>query len=126
MKNTWRLFLSILVSSVLAATVLALPQRTTNHTADQDASKDQGGAQFQSVSGKIALVQTNSFILETNAGTPQGEQFQQGRSHPKTMTFLIDENTAVDGKLKVGDNADVAYRQQNGNNVAVSVRVTPE
>ena len=56
----------------------------------------------------------------------QGEQFQQGRSHAKTMTFLIDENTAVDGKLKVGDNADVAYRQQNGNNVAVSVRITPE
>ena len=66
MKNTWRVFLSILTSSLLAATVLALPRRTTNHAPDQDASKDQGGAQFQSVSGKIASVQSNSFILETN------------------------------------------------------------
>jgi hypothetical protein len=126
MRNTWRVFLSILTSSVLAATVLALPRRTTNPAPDQGASKVQGGAQFQSVSGKIASVQSNSFILETNEGMPQGEQFRQAQGQPKTMTFLIDENTAVDGKLRVGANADVAYRQQNGNNVAVSVRVTSE
>lgn len=43
------------------------------------------------------------------------------------MTFVIDQNTAIDGKLEVGKTANVAYRQDaNGDNVAVSVRVTPE
>ena len=39
------------------------------------------------------------------------------------MIFLINQNTTVDGKLKVGANADVTYREDNGNNVAISVRV---
>ena len=41
------------------------------------------------------------------------------------MSFMIDQNTTIEGKLKVGSSADVTYRQANGNNVAVSVRVTP-
>jgi hypothetical protein len=41
------------------------------------------------------------------------------------MTFLIDKNTAVEGSLKVNANADVTYREESGNNVAISVRVTP-
>ena len=40
------------------------------------------------------------------------------------MTFLIDENPAMDGKLKVGANTEVTYREQDGNNVAVSVQLT--
>jgi hypothetical protein len=40
------------------------------------------------------------------------------------MTFMIDKNTTVDGKLKVGANADVTYREEGGNNIAVSVRVS--
>jgi hypothetical protein len=40
------------------------------------------------------------------------------------MIFLNDENTTVGGKLNVGANADVTYRQKDGNNVAVSVQVT--
>jgi Cu/Ag efflux protein CusF len=42
-----------------------------------------------------------------------------------TMSFTIDKNTTVEGKLKVGSNADVTYRQDNGANVAISVHVTP-
>ena len=30
------------------------------------------------------------------------------------MTFQIDKNTTVDGKLKVGANADVTYREDSG------------
>jgi hypothetical protein len=40
------------------------------------------------------------------------------------MTFQIDKNTTVDGKLKVGANADVTYREESGNLVAISVRVS--
>jgi len=29
----------------------------------------------------------------------------------------------VDGKLKVGASADVTYRQESGNNIAISVHV---
>jgi Cu/Ag efflux protein CusF len=47
-----------------------------------------------------------------------------GQTSPKTMTFMIDKNTTVDGKLKVGANADVTYREEGGNNIAVSVRVS--
>jgi Cu/Ag efflux protein CusF len=41
----------------------------------------------------------------------------------RTMTFTIDKNTTIDGKLKVGASADVTYRQEGGNNIAISVRV---
>lgn len=42
------------------------------------------------------------------------------------MMFQIDKNTTITGKLAVGSNADVTYRTNaNGNNVAVSVSVTP-
>jgi hypothetical protein len=40
------------------------------------------------------------------------------------MTFQIDKNTTVDGKLKVGANADVTYRQDGGSNIAISVHVS--
>jgi hypothetical protein len=46
------------------------------------------------------------------------------QTSPKSMTFMIDRNTTVEGKLKVGANADVTYREDNGNNVAISVRVS--
>jgi hypothetical protein len=40
------------------------------------------------------------------------------------MTFTIDDNTTVSGKLAVGASADVTYRSQGGQNIAVSVRVS--
>jgi hypothetical protein len=53
-----------------------------------------------------------------------GNQLAPGQDHPTTMTLFINRNTAIAGKLKVGADADVTYRQDNGgNNVAVSVRL---
>ena len=125
MKNPWQMIVSILTVLILATAIGASPPRTTSgSTPHQNAAKDQAETQFQSASGKIASVQKNSFTLETNESTPPGQHFRQGRSHPNTMIFLIDENTAVDGKLSVSANADVTYRQKDGNNVAVSVQVT--
>jgi hypothetical protein len=123
MRNAWRIALSIGASLILAAAVWALPPEATAHPGMM---QPQDAAQLQSVSGKIQSVSTNSFTLQTAGGTPpSGQQLVQEQSHPTTMTFLIDKNTAVDGKLKVGANADVTYRQDGANNVAVSVRVAP-
>ncbi len=124
MKKAWRLAITVGTSSILAAAVWALPPKSTSH---HDVTATQDVAQVQSASGKVASVQTNSFTLETTESAPGARQnFVQDKSQIKTMSFVIDKNTAVDGKLKVGANADVTYCQDNGSNVAVSVRVAPQ
>jgi hypothetical protein len=80
--------------------------------------------QLQSASGQIATVSRNSFTLTTTGNATQGEAFAQVDSTQKTMLFVIDDNTTVDGKLTVGANADVVYREDNGNHMAVSVTVS--
>jgi hypothetical protein len=123
MKNVWRLAITLGASAILAATVCALPPKVTAHPG---VMQSQEAAQLQSVSGKIQSVGSNSFTLQTAEGAPTpGQQFVEKENHSKTITFLIDKNTAVDGELKVGANAEVTYRQDKGNNVAVSVRVAP-
>ena len=93
----------------------------------QDATKEQSSNQLQSVTGKIGSVEKDFFTLSvtTNQTTTPGQQLSAQTSTAKTMTFLIDKNTTVDGTLKVDSNAEVTYRQNSGANVAVSVRVTP-
>jgi hypothetical protein len=119
-------FLSILGGFFLV-TVLALvgPAHAAPSHLDQAPSleQEQTPDQGQSVTGTIAAVGRHSFTLTlgTTGGVP-GESMQQ--TAPKSMTFMIDKNTTVDGKLKVGASADVTYREDNGSNVAISVRVT--
>jgi len=87
----------------------------------------QEAAQQQSVSGKIASVEKNSFTLTVGQSQTSSEKnnLQLEPSSPKTMTFQIDKNTTVEGSLKVGANADVTYRQEKGANIAISVHVAP-
>lgn len=118
MKNASRIIVSALASLALVASVWALPPAN----AHLNTLNAQAAAQPQSVSGKIASVAPDSFTLTVSANP--GHQMEQTAS-PKTMTFLIDKNTTVEGKLKVDANAEVTYRQDNGQNVAISVRVTP-
>jgi hypothetical protein len=69
----------------------------------------------QSVSGQISSVGDAAFSLTTkkeNAGT-------------KTVEFLVDDKTRVEGKLTIGAQAMVEYRSDGGNNIAVHVVVTP-
>jgi hypothetical protein len=87
-----------------------------------DTANQQDETQTQSVSGTIASVGRNSFTLTlASAITKDGKGFQE--TTPKSMLFLIDKNTTIDGKLKVGASADVTYRQANDNNIAINVRV---
>jgi hypothetical protein len=102
---------------------------------------------FSALTG-FALVTALS-VLPSNAGTPKqlNQQTQRvswrisafdktsltitvasannsAQGAPSTMTFAIDRNTMVDGKMKVGSTADITYRQDNGTNVAVSIHVS--
>jgi hypothetical protein len=117
MKNVWRFGFSTLAGTVLVAGALALPPANTQQTQEGQ----QAAPQTQSVSGKIASVDQNSFTL-TVASRSSVSQDQQP-SASSTMSFTIDKNTTVDGKLKVGSSADVTYRQDNGANIAISVHV---
>lgn len=122
MKNIARIGLSIVSGSLLAVTTWALPSALPSAAPVQDAAK--GNVQLQSVSGTVSTVQRDSFTLVAGASGIKGARFQRLESDTKTMMFIIDQNTAVDGKLKIGATADVIYRVDAGNNMAVSVTVS--
>lgn len=63
-----------------------------------------------SQSGKIASIGDASFSLEVTNG-----------SDKKTIEFLVDDDTKVEGKLRVGSRATVEYRSADGRNTAVHV-----
>jgi hypothetical protein len=115
MRKGIRIGVSTLASLVLIPVFWARP--VTHSVAVQS---EQAAPQTQSVSGKIASVDKNSFTLTVNASG--GQQLEQ--TAPATMTFTTDKNTTIEGKLQVGSNADVTYRSDNGTNIAVSVHVT--
>jgi hypothetical protein len=125
MINVRRSVFAGVSSLLLVASVWAIPKATPN--ARQEATGHQSSAQPQSISGKITAVETNSFTLNvtpSQTSTP-GQSLTPQTNTPKSMTFVIDGNTTVEGKLKVSSKADVTYREDNGSNVAISVHVTP-
>jgi hypothetical protein len=125
MKHVIRGVFSSMASLIVAAAVCAWPAATTRGAAVPNAIHEQAAAPAQSVSGKIASVGKTSFTLTVASdGMSKVEQNTQD-ARPKTMTFSIDKNTTIDGNLQVGANADVTYREDNGKNIAISVRVTP-
>jgi hypothetical protein len=121
MQNIHRVGLSIISGSLIAIGTWALPISLPASKAPVPA---QSSIQLQSASGQIAMVSRDSFTLTTSNGASQGEAFAQVDSTSKTMLFVIDDNTTIDGKLTVGANADVIYRDDNGNHMAVSVTVS--
>jgi len=119
MKKYLRIAVSALASVVLVGVLCALPSSAQ----DNKTANAQAMAPTRSVSGKIASVAKTSFTLilasEKMAAQPETQ------SGAKSMTFQVDNNTTIDGKLQVGASADVTYREEAGNNIAISVRVTP-
>ena len=65
-----------------------------------------------SQSGKIASIGDAAFSLEVTNGQQK-----------KTIEFLVDDDTKVEGRLKVGSQATVEYRSADGRNIAVHVVV---
>ena len=127
MRNVGRVFFTILAGLTLVVAVWAFSPPTTHDAALLSLSNSQAAAQEQSVSGKIASVEKNSFSLTVGQSQTSSERqnLQQDLASPKTMVFQLDKNTTIEGSLKVGANADVTYRQEKGANVAISVRVAP-
>jgi hypothetical protein len=115
----------MLAGLTLVVAVWAFSPPTTHDPALLSLSNSQDPAQQQSVSGKIASVEKNSFTLTLGQSQTSSERqnLRQDMASPKTMTFQIDKNTTIEGTLKVGANADVTYRQEKGANIAISVRV---
>jgi hypothetical protein len=123
MRNVGRVIFSTLACLALSAAVWSLPLAA----AMLGLPTSQEAAQQQSVSGKIASVEKNSFTLTVGQSQTSSERQNLGQdpATPKTMKFQIDKNTAIEGTLKVGASADVTYRQEKGANIAISVHVTP-
>ncbi|HKW33234.1 MAG TPA: hypothetical protein VJN92_09540 [Candidatus Acidoferrum sp.] len=67
-----------------------------------------------SQSGKIASIGDAAFSLEVTNGQEK-----------KTIEFFVDDDTKVEGKLKVGSQATVEYRSADGKNIAIHVVVRP-
>jgi len=121
MKKELKIIWSAMASLILVAVVCALPVTFPNATA----THEQTASATQSVSGKIAEVQKTSFTLSIGPSHTVSSVNQELQDPPqRSMTFQIDKNTTVDGKLQVGANADVTYREDGGKFVAISVRVS--
>lgn len=120
MKNGTRFVLAATFSLILIAAVSALPPATptTNLTV-------QAAAQTQSASGTISAVEKSTFTITLAPMQKEEAASTAPQDTPKSMTFTIDKNTTIEGKLAVGSSADVTYRDDNGSHVAIGVRVTP-
>jgi len=122
MKKTFFASVSLLAALSLAVAFTVVAANATNRTTmiqSQDPAP-----QTQTASGKITAVDKSSFsIAVATRNSSPGQQLTEQGAGSQTMTFAIDKNTTVDGKLKVGASADVTYRQESGNNIAISVHV---
>ena len=120
MKKEARFFLAAVSSLILIAAVWGAPPATHNTTIAVQAA-----AQTQSASGTISAVDKSTFTITLPPTPPVSMASVAQQDPPKSMTFVVDKNTTIEGKLRVGANADVTYRDDNGNHVAIGVRVTP-
>ena len=117
MKNVYRFVFTTLTCLLLVAPLWAMPPATDN-------AQPTATAQSQlSVSGKITAIGKDSFTLAIGQSSLR-QQLAQEAPKGKSMTFVVDKNTAIEGKLKVNATADVTYREDNGRNIAISVHVT--
>lgn len=120
MMNSRRIVFATVASLVLVAALWAMPPALDNSQATTTAQQAPAGQ--LSVSGKITAVTKDTFTIAVAGQTAQ--QLAQEAPRPKSMTFHIDKNTTIEGKLEVNANADVTYREEKGRSIAISVHVT--
>jgi len=125
MKKTFFASVSLLAALSLAVAFTVVAANATNRTTMIHQQSQDPAPQTQTASGKITAVDKSSFSIAvaTARNSSPGQQLTEQGAGSQTMTFAIDKNTTVDGKLKVGASADVTYRQESGNNIAISVHV---
>jgi hypothetical protein len=120
MKHRRRIGVSLIAGLFVAAAAWGLLVTAPNHEAVVAA---QNGVQLESISGTVATVARDSFTLTTIEVAPQSENLTQVDNTTRTMFFVIDHQTTIQGKLQVDATVDVVYRLDAGNNLAVSVIV---
>jgi len=113
-------FVILACLALITAALCPIPPATSN--AQSTATAQQTPGPSLSVSGKITAVGNDSFTLAVGSASTSGSH-QFSASEAKSMTFILDKNTAIEGKLRVNANADVTYREENGKNIAISVHV---
>lgn len=103
-----------LLSAALAGATLlgvsVIAQQTPHPT-----QPAQQATQAKSVTGKISAIgnQGHSFTLEVT---------ESDHGDAKTMDFVLDNNTQVEGQVRVGTPVTVVYQiAESGQNLAVSV-----
>lgn len=121
--NLRRFVLGTLASLAIVAALWAMPPASDHNQTTATTTAQQTPAAQLSVSGKITAVAKDSFTLAV--ASPAAQHFTQESPRAKSMTFAIDKNTTIEGKLKVNENAEVTYREESGRNIAISVHVTP-
>ena len=126
MRNVVRVFFTTLAGLTLVVAVWAFSPPITNDVTALSLTNSPNTPDEQSVSGKISSVQKNSFTLTVGQSqtSNNSRELQQDPAAPKTMDFVTDKNTTIEGSLRVGASADVTYRQEKGANLAISVHVT--
>lgn len=117
--NSRRVVFAILATLTLVTALWAMPQAASN---TQSTAAKLTPPVSLSVSGKITAVGKDTFTLAVGESQTPGHQFSAG-PEAKSMIFMTDKNTAIEGKLRVDANADVTYREENGKNIAISVHV---
>jgi len=124
MTKQTRLALAGVFSLLFVVAVVALPLTAHNSNSTSTVAIEQDAAQTQSVSGTISAVSKTNFVLTVQPKASGAESVSK-QDPPKTMTFQIDNNTTVEGKLQVGSNAEVTYRDdRSGNHLAIGVKIT--
>ena len=99
--------------ALLGAVFPVTSEPLSRHLVRQTASEE------KSVSGTITSFDKNSFTL--SIGSTASEKRQQNEK--ASMNFIIDANTTIKGRMHIEGNAEVAYRESNGHNLAVNVSV---
>jgi hypothetical protein len=126
MKKQTRLAMIGVVGLIFGAAVSAVPTTMHESNSPSGAAIQENVSQTQSASGTISEVNKTNFVLTVQAIKGNRDQMIAQEDTPKSMTFQVDNNTTIEGKLAVGSNAEVTYRDdRSGNHVAIGVKVTP-
>ncbi len=86
------------------------------------AAVQQSATEAHTVTGKVTAIGKSSFTLAISSADMTNESSPE-RANARTMTFQVDGNTTIDGAIQVGVQAEVTYRIDSGQYVAINVRV---
>ena len=115
MKRVRTVFFAVLIGLVSLAIIAAAVPVLADNAQDKTPA--------QTVTGKITAVEPTSFTI--SVGAAPSTELLASQANEKSMTFGIDKNTTIEGRLQIGSTAEVTYREANGKLLAISVRIAP-